>query len=122
MQKALNEKNSEFEFLRCFQDRAAAKMYYYSTTKVIYIFKDIYASTYKAYLKQIKTGTQDLQTIIALKQFKQCVDYYERERRIAADMLDEYSEYVLSGHVIDTLVGNYRSDEDLWDHRRKDGK
>jgi hypothetical protein len=37
-------------------------------------------------------------------------------------MLEEYSEYVLSGHVIDTLVGKYRPDDDLWDHRRKDGK
>jgi hypothetical protein len=52
-----------------------------------------------------------------LKQFKQCVEYYQKEKVLVEDILNEHAEYVWSGHVLDTLVGNYRPDEDLWDHR-----
>jgi hypothetical protein len=122
VQRALTEKNSQFEFIRHWQDRLAAKTYCFSIDTVLKIFRNLYSSTYKTYLTQVKVNEQDLQTILALKQFKQCINYYQKEKEIAEDMLEEYSEYVLSGHVIDTLVGKYRPDEDLWDHRRKDGK
>ena len=91
---------------------------------VIRIFKNLYSSTYKTYLEQVKHNDQDIQTVLALKQFKQCIRYYQREKEIAADMLDEYWEYVFSGHVMDTLVGNVRPNADLYDHRRrgKNGK
>jgi hypothetical protein len=84
---------------------------------VIQIFKNLCDSTYKTYLNQIQSGDQDLQTLLALKQFKQCVSYYQREKEIAADMLDEYWAYIFSGHIIDTLVGNVRKEEDLMDYR-----
>jgi hypothetical protein len=39
-------------------------------------------------------------------------------------MINEYDEYIFSGHIIDTLLGRPRSEEDLWDHRGrgKNGK
>jgi hypothetical protein len=88
------------------------------------MFKKLYDSTYKSYLAQVAMGNPDLETLMALKQFKICTDFYKDETKILNDMLSEYTEYVLSGHVIDTLVGNIRPDEDLYDHRGrgKDGK
>jgi tRNA A37 threonylcarbamoyladenosine synthetase subunit TsaC/SUA5/YrdC len=66
---------------------------------VINIFSNLEASSYKAYLSQIKTNTQDLGLILALKQFNQCRKYYQKEREIAEDMLDEYRSYIFGGHV-----------------------
>jgi hypothetical protein len=66
---------------------------------VITIFNNLFNSTYKTYLEQIETDTQDLGVILALKQFKQCKTYYQNELNIAKDMLDEYKMYVWSGHL-----------------------
>jgi hypothetical protein len=46
---------------------------------VVKVFKNLYDATYKTYIDQVTIGNQDLQTILALKQFKQCLKYYERE-------------------------------------------
>ena len=116
---AIKGKQSDFKFIRSWQERTAVKTYLFGVAAVIRVFKNLCNATYKTYLSQIATGTQDLQTILALKQFKQCLAFYEREFEIARDMIREYWEYIWNWHVIDTLVGNYRAEEDLWDHRRK---
>lgn len=122
--RALTGKQSDFEFIRSLQERFAVKTYRFGVEAVIKIFRNLYDSTYKTYVSQVKSGNQDLQTLLALKQFRQCLKFYEKERDIARDMIDEYWEYILSWHIIDTLIGNYRPLEDLWDHRGKkpDGK
>ena len=89
----------------------------FATITVTKMFKKLYDSTSKTYLTQVAEGNPDLETLMALKQFKICMDFYRDETKILDDMLLEYTEYVLSGHVIDTLVGNIRPDEDLYDYR-----
>jgi hypothetical protein len=88
------------------------------------MFKKLYEATYKTYLKQVELGDQDVETLMALKQFKHCMEFYADEAKIIDDMLDEYSEYLFSGHLLDMLLGRIRSEEDLWDHRErgKNGK
>jgi hypothetical protein len=88
------------------------------------MFKKLYDSTYKIYIKQVELGEQDVETLMALKQFKICTEFYDDEAKIVDDMLDEYSEYIFSGHILDMLLGRIRPEEDLWDHRRrgKNGK
>ena len=117
VERAVKGKQSSFEFIRSWQERSAVKTYQVGLAAVIRIFDNLCDSTYKTYLNQIKTGGQDLQTILALKQFKQCLVFYEREYEITKDMIEEYWEYIWSWHILDTLVGNYRPEEDLWDHR-----
>ena len=110
-------KQSDFKFIRSWQERTIVKAYRFEIAAIIRFFKNLCEATYKAYLSQIAAGTQDLQTILALKQFKQCLAFYEREFEITRDMIKEYWEYIWNWHIIDTLVGNYRAEEDLWDHR-----
>ena len=117
--RALNGKQSDFEFIRSWAERIAVKTYKYGVSAVIRIFRNLYDSTYKTYISQVESGTQDLQTILALKQFKQCLGFYTREEQVARDMLKEHSEYIWNWHIIDTFIGNYRPEEDLWDHRGK---
>lgn len=115
--RAMDGKQSDFEFIRSWQERTAVKTYQIGLAAIIRIFTNLCDSTYQVYLSQIKTGSQDLQTILALKQFKQCLVFYKREYEIAAEMVEEYWEYIWNWHIIDTLIGNYRAEEDLWDHR-----
>ena len=116
--RALDSKHSNFEFLRSAQDRTSAKIVRFSYATVSKMFKKLYESTYKTYLKQVEFGEQDLETLMALKQFKHCMEFYDDEAKIIDDMLDEYSEYIFSGHILDMLLGRIRPEKDLWDHRR----
>lgn len=115
--RAMAGKQSDFEFIRSWQERTTVKTYQIGLAAIIRIFTNLCDSTYRVYLSQIKTGSQDLKTLLALKQFKQCLVFYKREYEIAAAMVEEYWEYIWNWHIIDTLIGNYRAEEDLWDHR-----
>jgi hypothetical protein len=119
VERAVKGKQSNFEFIRSLSERLAVKTYCFGVEAIIKIFTNLYDSTYKTYVSQVRAGNQDLQTLLALKQFRQCLCFYRKERDIARDMIDEYWEYILSWHIIDTLIGNYRPVEDLWDHRGK---
>ena len=119
VERAIKGKQSNFEFIRSWQERSAVKTYQLGISAIIRIFKNLYKSTYKVYLEQVRAGTQDLQTLLALKQFKQCLVFYERERDVACDMLKEHEEYIWNWHILDTIFGNYREEKDLWDHRGK---
>ena len=83
-------KQSDFKFIRSWQERIAVKIYRFRIAAIIRLFKNLCDSTYKTYLSQIAAGMQDLQTLLALKQFKQCLVFYERESEIARDMIDQY--------------------------------
>lgn len=118
MKKGLSGKQSDFEFIKSWQHRQLVKQYAVGTTDIIKAFTKVFNTTYKTYLDQIKSDSQDLGLILALKQFKQCIQYYTEENLIALDMLDEYRAYVWNGHIVDTLIGNTRKDEDCVDHRK----
>lgn len=84
------------------------------------MFNKLVKTTYKTYLKQIDLDQQDIQALLALKQFETCRAFYAKEIETLRDMIDEHNEYMLSGHILDTLVGNIRPDEDLVDFRKID--
>ena len=117
VQRALALKHTNFEFIRSLDHRAGVKIIRFGYATVFKMFKKLYQATYKDYVNQIKFGGQDIQTLLALKQFKHCMEFYDDEVKILDDMLEESSEYVFSGHVLDTLMGRPRTDIDLWDHR-----
>ena len=119
VERAVKGKQSDFEFIRSWQERTSVKTYQIGIAAIIRIFTNLYSSTYKTYVSQVAQGMQDLETLQALKQFKQCLVFYEREHEITREMIDEYWEYIWNWHIIDTLIGNYRTEEDLWDHRGK---
>ncbi len=117
MTKALEGKQSGFEFITCWQVRNVVKEYIVGVDTVISIFSDLERTFSDSYIKQIIAGEQDLEVILSLKQFNQCRKYYEQEKAIAEDMLAEYRSYIWGGHIWDTLVGNTRKEEDLVDYR-----
>lgn len=124
LHRALEAKQSDFSFIRSWGERAQAKMVKFSYIVAARLFKKIYKTAYKNYVKNVLFGIQIVNNLIIVKQLKQCAEYYQKEAEIVQDMINEYDEYLLNGHIIDALLGNYRPDEDLWDHRGrgKNGK
>ena len=117
VQKALKGEQSESRFIVCWQDRNVVREYIRGTTATVQMFNNLITNLTKVYVDQIEKNTQDLGIMLSLKQFYTCKDYYQKEREIAEDMLDEYRSYIWGGHIWDTLVGNTRKEEDMVDYR-----
>ena len=117
VQKALKGEQSESRFIVCWEDRNIVREYIRGTTATVQMFNNLITNLTKVYVDQIEKNTQDLGIMLSLKQFYTCKDYYQKEREIAEDMLDEYRSYIFGGHVWDTLVGNTRKEEDMVDYR-----
>ena len=119
MKKALSGKHSDFEFIRTYEACETARLYKISVKRLSKVFKNLYKELMKTYAKDIMTDEQKLEMLMSMKQFKICHDYFEKEREIAKDMLDEYYAYLTSGHIFDQLIMNgIRSDDDCVDYRK----
>ena len=119
VKKALSGKHSDFEFIRTYEACETARLYKISVKRLSKVFKNLYKKSMKTYAKDIMTDEQKLETLMSMKQFKICHDYFEKEREIAKDMLSEYHAYLTSGHIFDQLVMNgVRSDDDCVDYRK----
>ena len=119
VKKALSGKHSDFEFIRTYEACETARLYKTSVKRLSKVFKNLYKKSMKTYAKDILTDEQKLETLMSMKQFKICHDYFEKEREIAKDMLSEYYAYLTSGHIFDQLVMNgVRSDDDCVDYRK----
>ena len=119
VKKALSGKHSDFEFIRTYEACETARLYKISVKRLSKVFKNLYKKSMKTYAKDILTDEQKLETLMSMKQFKICHDYFEKEREIAKDMLSEYYAYLTSGHIFDQLIMNgVRSDDDCVDYRK----
>lgn len=119
VKKALSGKHSDFEFIRTYEACETARLYKISVKRLSKVFKTLYKKSMKTYSKDILTDEQKLETLMSMKQFKICHDYFEKECEIAKDMLSEYHAYLTSGHMFDQLIMNgVRSDDDCVDYRK----
>ena len=119
VKKAIKGKQSDFEFIRTYETCKVARCYKIGVKRVSKVFKTLYKKLMKTYAKDILTDEQKLETLMSMKQFKICHEYFEKECEIAKDMLDEYYAYLTSGHMFDQLVMNgVRSEDDCVDYRK----
>jgi len=119
VKKALEGKQSDFEFIRTYEMSQAARLYRKGTKKVCKVFDDLRKSLLKAYANAIMADDQKLDMIMSIRQFEICRDYYKKEHAIAKDMLKEYKAYVLSGHILGQLLFcGVRPDEECVDYRK----
>ena len=118
VKKALKGKQSDFEFIKTYEMCKVARYYKISVKRVSKTFKTLYKKLMKTYAKDILADEQKLETLMSMKQFKICHDYYKKEYEIAKDMLHEYRSYLFGGHIFAQLVLNdVRSDDDCVDYR-----
>ena len=119
VKKALEGKQSDFEFIRTYEMCKTARYYKISVKRVSKVFKALYKKLTKTYTKDIMTDEQKLEMLMSIKQFEICYDYYKKEYELAKDMLSEYRAYLTSGHIFDQLIMNgVRSDNDCVDYRK----
>ena len=119
VKKALEGKQSDFEFIRTYETCKVARYYKIGVKRVYKTFKTLYKKLMNNYAKDIMADEQKLEMLMSMKQFEICHDYFEKECEIAKDMLSEYHAYLTSGHIFDQLVMNgVRSDDDCVDYRK----
>lgn len=119
VKKALEGKQSDFEFIRSYEMSKVARLYKKGAKKVCKVFESLRKSLLKAYAEAIMADDQKLDAIMSIRQFEICRDYYKKESAIAKDMLKEYKAYVLSGHILGQLFFNgVRPDEECVDYRK----
>jgi len=117
VKKALKGEHMEKEFICSLRGLSITRGYIKNCQTIINSFISVYNAMQLVYLEQIKLDKQDLDLVISMKQFERCFNFYKEERSIAEDMIKEYRAYVFSGHILDTLLGNPRKEEDLVDFR-----
>ncbi len=118
VRKALEGKQSNFEFIRSYSMLQAARAYRSGTRKVAKIFNSLRKGLLKEYAGMIMNNEQKLDVVMTIIQFEKCRDYYLAERDVAKDMISEYKTYVMSGHILDTILGGIRPEEDCVDFRK----
>lgn len=112
--KALIGEHTECQLLRSTAERQAALIIYTSVNHVVKYFKRIEKS-----LLKLNTQEQGFDLIKELYQIRKSIEYYTEERNIYADLVDEYSHYVLDHHAIpQVLLRTERPEEDLVDWRQ----
>ena len=117
VETALANENQPFQFIGSLAEWSAAKTCISATKKIVKLFKNLEENSAKSYVELIKNGKQSTEVLLANIQFKQCVKFYEKELDTLKDMLKEYHAYVFGGNVIKTLLGIYRSEQDMVDYR-----
>lgn len=119
VKKALEGKQSDFEFIRSYEMLKVARLYKKGTKKVHKLFNSLVKSILDAYAKSILTDEQKIEALLSVKQFEACAKYYENECAIAKDMLSEYRTYVLSGHIMEQFFFcGVRPDNECVDYRK----
>jgi hypothetical protein len=118
IERAKTGEHTKFEFLRSIEEYFAAREVRKVVKKVVKSFTQTQKNLYKAYVKAVKISTDTLDVILAISELTQVINFYKIEIAILNDCIDEYACYVHSGHIIDTIIGNYRKEEDLVDFRK----
>ena len=118
IKRAKSGEHTTFEFIRSIEEYFAARTVRKVVNKVVRSFTDSRNSLYNAYIKSIEDDTNDLNVILSISELDRVIKFYIDEIDLISDMIDEYVAYVHSGHIIDTIIGNYRKEEDLVDFRK----
>ena len=118
VKKALIGEHSKFEFIRSYEMLKVARLYRKSVSKVIKIFKDLHKGLLKSYATAVGEDKQKLEELMSAIQFNHCKDYYVAELNIVKNMIQEYRVYVESGHILYTIFGGVRPDDECVDYRK----
>lgn len=117
VEQALEGKHTSFEFIKNFDQFLFAIGCWKDRKNLVKLFKQLEKEFIKEYVEQIKTSEQDFNLIASIKQVATVKEYYKEEAAILAEMIKEYKAYVLNGHIVSTIVGIDRREEDLYDFR-----
>ena len=107
----------KFQFIRTWREYLelrANKRVLHSVIKSLLASKSI---TFKHYCKDIESGNQQFNKLLACNALSSAATFYSEDLSILIDMLDEYETYLISGNLADIFLLDTRPDSELWDHR-----
>ena len=118
IEKALAGEHSPFEFIRSYDMLKVARLYRAGVKKVAKMFKSLEKELLQAYQYSIESDNQSLEIVMSIKQFGKCAQYYKEECAIVKDMIKEFKTYVMSGHILQTMLGGVRPENECVDYRK----
>lgn len=118
VKNVMEGKSTEFVLISTNEIYSITRTFIKATKKVIKMFQNLVDATGWSYSNQILEGKQDLKLLLAHLQYRNCLEFYERELKTAKSMTQEYRTYVRSGHILKTLLNIPRSEEDMVDYRK----
>jgi hypothetical protein len=116
--RALTGNHVKFEFIRSIDEYRVARLYNKGILKILSGYKVAAKEALREYRTSLREGKEDVIDLINHRDFLRCVKFYQEELCLSSYMIREYGDYILQGHIMDTIRGVYRPEEDLYDHSR----
>ena len=121
MNKACNEKNTEFEYIDSLEEYFLIRRFRKALIQIVKNYETHRVTLYNSYCKLVETYENDDESLTALltvKACEKCISYYKIEIETISNMLEEYRYYLFYGHFMEQVWRNdYRPKENFWDHR-----
>lgn len=108
---------TKFQLLRNIYQRNEIKRRYIQIKFCRKLLKSSASAALKGYLNGLEEDQDQFESLVAYHDTNTIIEALSREMRGLLDILDEFYEYTLSGHILNVLLGNDRADEDLRDFR-----
>lgn len=108
---------TEFQFLRNIYQRNEIKRRYVQIKFCRKLLKNSAEAALKEYLNGLEKNDDQFESLVIYSDTNVIIEAFSREIGILLNILDEFYEYTLSGHIFSVLLGNDRAEEDLRDFR-----
>lgn len=115
---ALKDPHTKFMYLHSIEEVIALNSWIRTIKKLVKGFKTIVKNSFDQYINLVDMGLTNLDTVLGLNELQACLKYYQDELAIGKDMKNEYFTYVLSGHILHTIIGRDRTEDEEYDHRQ----
>ena len=110
-------KHRQFQYLRNYKEYFRARQVKRALAILVSSIKQSLKRQFKNYCKAITTGETDVIKLLAYSTSINVLKFYEEELKTVNDMIIEYECYLVNGNLFDFILGTYRPEEKLWDHR-----
>jgi hypothetical protein len=107
----------QFQYLRNYKEYFRARQIKRAHAILVASLRQSLNKQFKNYCKAIAAGETDVIKLLAYCTTRKVLSFYEVELNTINDMIIEYECYLANGNLFDFILGSYRPDEKLWDHR-----
>ncbi len=111
---ALENKHPKSSFLRNYNEVRAARLLRNANGKLADGFRAAANEAFRQYKETLRQGLDTFNNLYSYRTYRICQKFYTEEYELYENLLNEFFSYTLfGGHIIDVLLGNDRTDEDL---------
>lgn len=115
---ARSGKHEDLGLAKTRAEAKAAKHLMKACAKLAKGFSEAAELTFRKYLAECLEGVDDLNTLIAAREYVMAADFYDREADYAYDVLDEFRSYAWRHPISVWFFDDVRPEELMYDHRR----